>query len=132
MKEQDAPTSSNSVNLIGPNGVIRITYENVDTAQYLARPGTEYEVADGCIRTLKRPFYDVDIAMSEVMQNEDITQTNPEGKGYSPKLRIEALAIITDGDPLPEGGKGVDLEIVGRVIVDFFTFRVYRGSKQPG
>lgn len=108
---------------------LRITWENLDT-EYDPRPGVEYEVADGCVRTLKRPLYDVDKQASVLMARENALSIEPDSDNYGPKIRLQVLEVITTGDKLPKDGKGVDMQIVGRVIADFFTFRIARPGKQ--
>lgn len=124
---KDAPVEGNAVS----NGVIRVTWENIATLEYVPRPGMEYEVADGCVRRLLRPFYDIDVAASDLMDRENAFELTTKDKSYSPSIRLLVLEVITEGDPLPKDGKGVDMEIVGRTIADFFTFRTARSGKQP-
>lgn len=104
-----------------------ITAENLDS-DYTPAPGTAYEVAPGCVRTLKRPVYNVVLAYDELLFKEDMT-AGPNEEGYVPKLRLEMLEVITDGDALPKDYAGVDLDVVGRVVADFFTFRIAKAKK---
>ena len=128
---KDAPAAEEAAPNTVSNGVLRITWKNLESERYIPRPGVEYEVADGCIRTLKRPFYDVEKAASELMNAENQVQLDVNAPDYSPALRLKTLEIITTGDPLPEGYKGVDMDVVGRAIVDFFTFRRFKEAKPP-
>ena len=101
---------------------IRVTYENVDSLKYTPAPGIEYEIADGCIRTMKRPFYDIVMQYDKLVSREDSSVLDPESDKYGPKLRLEAVRLITEGDPIPKSGG--DIKIVGRIVADFFTFRI--------
>ena len=100
---------------------VRITSDNIKTKDYTPKPGVEYEVADGCIRTLLKPFNDVSIAYDEIMKDEDMSVVDPKKKGHYVNIRLAALDVITEGDPIPER---VDMEVVGRAVADFFTFRM--------
>lgn len=106
-----------------------ITYQNLRTEAYIPEPGVRYEVADGCIRTLKRPFIEVDEEASRLIQKDKELSFNPDDEHYSPRIRIEVMKAVTDGDPIPE--TGIDLQVVGRVVADFFTFRIPTGAKPP-
>lgn len=105
-----------------------ITRETLNT-DYVPSPGLEYEVAEGCVRKTKPPFYDVQLAFDKLLFKEDLTAA-PGDEGYVPTIRIQALEVISDGDKLPKGYKGVDMDIVGRMIADFFSFRLLR-ARQP-
>lgn len=107
---------------------MRITWENLDSLEYIPAPGLEYEVAQGCIRRLRRPAYDVMRAfMAELGQAGD-GLTDPEREDLA---RLRCLEICTDGDALPDGYAGVDMAITTRAVADFFTFRIPRPSRPP-
>lgn len=107
---------------------VRITYQNLDDA-YIPEEGIEYEVAPGCIRTLKRNVYDVARKAHEIMQKENNQQYDPGADDYPEHVRLKCLEVITDGDPLPEGYAGVENDVVGRAVVDFFMLRIYKQRK---
>ena len=103
------------------NGVLRITWENIATEVYMPRPGIEYEVADGCVRRLKRPFYDVVVRASVLAKQENVEDLDPQSDAYGPTVRMKILSIVTEGDPLPKDGAGIDMGVAGRAVIDFFT-----------
>lgn len=107
---------------------MRITWENLDTLEYIPSPGIEYEVAEGCVRKLKRPHYDTMRAFMEALKEsgDGVADSDKEDAA-----RMACLEICTDGDPLPDGFAGVDLAIATRAVGDFFTFRIPRPSRQP-
>lgn len=107
---------------------VRITHANLDDA-YIPEEGIEYEVAPGCIRRLKRNVYDVARKAHEIMKQENQQQYDPSADDYPEHVRLKCLEVITDGDPLPEGYTGVENDVVGRAVVDFFMLRIYRQRK---
>lgn len=114
---------------------MRITWQNLDTAEYTPAPGIEYEIAPGVVRTLRRPAYDVMRAFMAELNRE-----LPKGEDGEPAIgesdhedvrRMNCMEIATEGDPIPEGFAGVDLTIATRAVGDFFTFRIPRPAKPP-
>lgn len=107
---------------------MRITWDNLDSLEYVPTPGIEYELAAGCVRKLKRPVYDVMRAfMYELAKSGDgVAESAQEDAA-----RMACLEICTEGDPLPEGYAGVDLTIATRAVGDFFTFRIPRPARSP-
>ena len=108
---------------------MRITWQNLDTAEYTPAPGIEYEIAPGVVRTLRRPAYDTMRAFMAELNRE-----MPEGASeadHEDERRMRCMEIATEGDPIPEGFAGVDLTIATRAVGDFFTFRIPRPAKPP-
>ena len=108
---------------------MRITWQNLETAEYTPAPGIEYEIAPGVVRTLRRPAYDV---MRAFMA--EINRPMPEGSNdadHEDERRMRCMEIATEGDPVPDGFAGVDLTIATRAVGDFFTFRIPRPAKPP-
>lgn len=111
---------------------MRITWENLDSLEYIPAPGLEYEVAQGCIRRLRRPAYDVMRAFMAAYEDG----VKPDSNGVHSVEREDAarmlcFSICTEGDDLPEGYAGVDVTIATRAVGDFFTFRIPRPSRPP-
>lgn len=103
-----------------------ITAENLGSLDYTPESGTEYQVSEGCVRRLKKRTYDVQRAFDSALAKENIVQTDPNADDYPENVRIECLKICSEGDPLPKDLKGVDLDIVGRMVADFFSLRILR------
>lgn len=103
-----------------------VTPENLSSLDYTPETGTEYQVSEGCVRTLKKRTYEVQRKFDSTLAKENIVQTDPEADDYPETVRIECLKICTDGDPLPKNLEGVDLDIVGRLVADFFSLRILR------
>ena len=128
---KDAPAAPVAASNAVSDSVPTITGKNLQTAVYVPAPGIEYEIAEGCIRTLKECFYDVDLAVSTLLKDEDQNQLDPTKPNHPTVLRYKAFQIITDGDPLPKDGKGVNMRVVGRAVLDFFIMRDYRLLSHP-
>ena len=125
MNKKDAPEV---IEETGSSEVLRVTWRNLDESFYMPKPGMEYEIAEGCIRTLNRPFYDVELSASALASKEkDLDQLDSTQENYSPTIRMNIMEMVTGGDDIPE--KGVDMLVVSRVVMDFFTMRIYRGRK---
>lgn len=105
-----------------------ITPENLASLDYTPETGTQYQVAEGCIRSLKKRTYDVQRAFDSALAKENVTQVDPTADDYPENVRIECLEICSDGDPLPKNLAGVDLDIVGRLVADFFSLRILRSK----
>lgn len=105
-----------------------VTAENLDEF-YMPRPGIRYEVAEGCFRVLSRATYDLDLEAGKLIAKEDITVLDPEKPGHSGKIRYKIAEMVTTGDKFPK--KGVDMEIVSRIVTDFFTWRVWKTRRRP-
>lgn len=109
---------------------MRITWENIDTLEYTPVPGVEYQIAEGCVRRLRRPVYNV---MRDYMQRLNAAKPNAAltDPDHEDAVRMDCLAICTEGDPIPNGWDGVDITIATRAVSDFFTFRIPRPSRPP-
>lgn len=109
------------------NSPIRITPDNLSTLEYIPETGTEYEIAPGVIRKLKKRVYSVQMSFDELLAKEDSTQSDPTHESYPYKIRPECAMICTDGDKWP---KDPDMDIVDRICVDFFSLRVLKPRPQ--
>ena len=109
---------------------MRITWENLGTLEYIPAPGIEYEVAEGCIRRLRRPVYDVMQSFIAELNSAN-EAAKPGDDDYEDAVRMRCLELCTEGDPIPAGWAGVDLTIATRAVGDFFTFRIPRPAKPP-
>jgi hypothetical protein len=108
---------------------MRVSWETIDT-EYIPAPGIEYDLGPGCIRKLRRPTYDVMRAFMDAFYRLQST-AKPGDDGYEDDIRMECLAICTEGDPLPDGWAGIDMTIATRAVGDFFTFRIPRPARPP-
>ncbi|MDB4726327.1 hypothetical protein OAF54_02730 [bacterium] len=127
MNKKDAPEV---IEETGSSEVLRITWQNLDGTSYMPTPGMEYEIAEGCIRIMNRPFYDVELTASSLSKKENLNQTDVTKSDYAPTVRMDIMEMVTYGDDIPE--KGVDMLVVSRVVIDFFTMRIYKGQKLSG
>lgn len=86
-----------------------------EDAEYKPKPGLKYEVAEGCVLTMKRPYAAVAERYLELSEY-DSQSTNAQAR------KLEILAVITGHevglDQLPETWMW---KVVDRVISDFFT-----------
>lgn len=111
---------------------MRITWENLGSLEYVPVPGIEYEIAEGCIRTLRRPVYDVMRAFMDELGKSAPESSNPiAASADEDAIRMRCLEICTEGDAIPDGWAGVDFTIASRAVSDFFTFRIPRPSRPP-
>ena len=97
-----------------------VTWENLDDP-YKPGAGTRYELADGCVRVMKRPFLSIDKQASDLMKEENSLGVDTESNEYSPAIRMKVAEIVTEGDDMPDD---VDLDIVNRIVLDFFMKRI--------
>jgi hypothetical protein len=109
---------------------MRITWDNLDTLEYIPSPGIEYEVAQGCIRSLRRPLYEVMRLFLDRLAGVDLS-AKPGDENHEDSVRLSCLVICTEGDPMPEGWTGVDIAIATRAVSDFFTLRIPRPARPP-
>lgn len=107
-----------------------ITPENLASLDYIPESGTQYEVAKGCTRALKPRTYNVQRAFDAELSKENIHQVDPDADDYPETVRLKCLEICTDGDPLPENFEGVFLDVVGRLVADFFSLRILRSRQR--
>jgi phosphomannomutase len=118
------------------NGAIRITPENIDDLVYVPTTGTEYEIAPGVIRRLKKRTYGVQREFDALIGTESPAQTDPEADDYPEKVRMQCMIICTDGDEFmtvsdwSSVSEEIDLDVVGRVCADFFSLRLMRPRPQ--
>lgn len=104
--------------------------DNLDEA-YDPAPGQAYKIDDDCIRSFPSKItYGMDRKASELMAKENVLETDPNSETFSPNLRLQVVELVTEGDDMPADIDNIDMLVIGRIVADFFSFRIARGGKR--
>ena len=109
---------------------VLVTPENVNTLVYEAASGVHYQLTPECKRTMKRVTIALDRSYSEIMSREVVQNIDTESDSYWVNVRLDAIKAITDGDDIDSHMDEIDIEVMNRVISDFFRLRYAKAAPQ--
>lgn len=94
---------------------MKVTIESIcQETEYKPAPGTEYEVADGVVVTMRRPYESV---VDEYVRLDDEAQSIG-GKTERNAHKLKMLGVVADG--WDGSAHDVIFKVVDRVLTDFF------------
>jgi len=107
-----------------------VTPDSVADLVYEAGAGVQYQLTGDCTRVMKRVTIGLDKQYSQIMSDEVMQEIDTESDRYWINVRMKAIEFITEGDDLPESYDDIDIEVMNRVIADFFRLRYAKAAPQ--
>ena len=98
-----------------------ITSKTINT-EYEAEAGLEYELGVGCKRVLLEPFYETVLEFDKLAAQEGGI-ADPGSDTYSPLVHLKMVELVTEGDAIPKGYKGMNTKVAGGIVRDFLLSR---------